>query len=188
MKIKYILLLLILFMPISINAEKIEVKLDKCIDGDTASFMADETIKVRFLAIDTPETKHPKKGQEKFGKEASEFTCSKLKNAKTIILEFDEKANKLDKYNRYLAWIWVDDKLLQKLIVENGLAEVKYLYDDYKYNSLLKKTEKKAKEQHLGIWNDNKSNSKSIEIKYIFFIIFIIIAIITSNKKVKKSN
>lgn len=37
--------------------EKKEVKFSSCIDGDTARFIMDkEEIKVRFLAIDTPET------------------------------------------------------------------------------------------------------------------------------------
>ena len=43
--------------------EKKEVEFKSCIDGDTARFIMDkEEIKVRFLAIDTPETNHPKKG------------------------------------------------------------------------------------------------------------------------------
>lgn len=32
-------------------------------------------------------------------------------------LEFDKVADKKDKYDRYLAWIWIDDELLQNLLV-----------------------------------------------------------------------
>lgn len=77
-----------------------------CVDGDTARFiLKKEEIKVRMLAIDTPETKHPTKGEEPFGQEASDFTCNKLKNAIKIILEFDDNSDKKDKYDRYLAWV-----------------------------------------------------------------------------------
>lgn len=41
---------------------KKEVKLSKCVDGDTARFILNkEEIKARFLAIDTPESVHPTK-------------------------------------------------------------------------------------------------------------------------------
>ncbi len=36
----------------------------------------------RLLLVDTPETKHPKKGVEKYGPEASAFTKKMVKNAK----------------------------------------------------------------------------------------------------------
>ena len=39
---------------------------------------------VRFLAVDTPESVHPKKDLEYYGKEASNYTCNALKNAKKI--------------------------------------------------------------------------------------------------------
>ena len=78
--------------------EKIDVKYSSCVDGDTAKFIINNKIeKVRFLAIDTPETKHPTKGEEPYGKEASNYTCNKLKNAKTIEIEYDE-TNKAEEY------------------------------------------------------------------------------------------
>ena len=64
------------------------------------------------------------------------YTCSELKKADNIYLEFDENSDKLDRYNRYLAWVFVDDDLLQYKIVKKGLAKVAYLYDDYKYKEL----------------------------------------------------
>ena len=62
--IKVFTLLLLIIIPFNVYAsDKIEVKLVKCIDGDTARLMIDgKEEKVRFLAIDTPETKHHTKG------------------------------------------------------------------------------------------------------------------------------
>ena len=70
--------------------------------------------KGKIVAIDTPESTNE---IEYYGKESSEFTCNSLKNAKTITLEYEN--NKKDKYDRTLAWIFVDDKLLQSEIIKN---------------------------------------------------------------------
>ena len=85
---KFILLFIILFLvPTFVNAESDTVKLSKCVDGDTARFIIDgKEYSTRFLAIDTPETKHPKKKVEPYGKEASNYTCNSLKKASKIVL------------------------------------------------------------------------------------------------------
>ena len=174
---KHLIILIILLFPINCYAlDKKEVTLKSCIDGDTANFiMNNKEIKVRFLAIDTPEIEHNNVKEEPYGIEAKNFTCKKLKNANKIELEFDKNSNKKDKYNRYLAWIFVDDKLLQNELVKNGLAQVAYLYGDYKYTDILKESEIKSKLSKKGIYSDvdtsQYTNSKSIEtIIYNFYI------------------
>lgn len=156
MKKLILIILLLLIFPFNAFAnEKIDVKYSSCVDGDTAKFIINNKIeKVRFLAIDTPETKHPTKGEEPYGKEASMYTCTKIKNAKKIQLEFDDKSTKTDKYGRYLAWVYVDDNLLQAELVKKGLAKVAYLYGDYRYNDLLKEYETTAKLNKVGMYSD----------------------------------
>jgi len=156
-KIYGILISLFIFLPFSVNALE-QVKFSSCVDGDTARFIYNnEEVKLRFLAIDTPEYT---KEKEPFGKEASDYTCKRLKEAKKITIEFDSNSEKQDKYNRYLVWIYVDDSLLQKELISKGLARVAYLYDDYKYTSLLEKEESKAKNNKIGIWKDDKNTLK----------------------------
>lgn len=153
------------------NINKIEVELVKVIDGDTAKFkMNGEQITVRFLGINTKETVDPEIGEEVWGKEASDFTKEKLENATKIELEFDEVADEKDKYDRYLSWIWIDDELLQNLLVENGLAENYMLQNNYKYAGMLQESEENAKNNKLGIWSeetrdtqDNESENQIIE-------------------------
>ena len=165
----------------NINAEKLEVKLDKCVDGDTAWFyLNNEKIKTRFLAIDTPESTNKK---EPFGKEASDFTCNLLSTAKKIEIEYDSNSDKLDKYNRHLVWIFVDDDLLQNLIIKQGLGKVEYLYDDYKYTNILKTSEIIAKTKQIGIWS-NTYDYLSFIIS--IFLIIILIIICFFNKKIRK--
>ena len=135
------------------NKDKINVIFSSCVDGDTAKFIVNNKIEtVRFLAVDTPETVHPNKEVEYYGKEASTFTCNELKKAKNLFLEFDTNSDKYDKYRRLLAWVFVDEVLLQKQLVAKGYAKVAYLYDDYKYTSILLNVEAESKQKRLGIW------------------------------------
>ena len=166
---------------VNVDAQKLVVTLDKCVDGDTAWFYLDnEEIKARFLVIDTPESTTKK---EAFGKEASDFTCNLLKNANKIEIEYDDNSDKLDKYDRHLVWVFVDDNLLQDLIIKNGLGEVEYLYGDYKYTSILEASEILAKTNRVGMWND------TYDYLYIIgtiILIVIIIIICIFNKKARK--
>lgn len=154
--ISFVLILLYFFNVFAIKNRE-EVILKDCVDGDTAKFVINNKVEVvRFLSIDTPESVKPDSEVELFGKEASEYTCNMLKNAKKIFLEYDPKSDKKDKYDRVLAYVFVDDILLEKELVKNGLAEVAYVYDDYLYIDELKKEEEKAKKNKIGIWSNSE--------------------------------
>lgn len=199
---KKFLLIVTIFLSflVNVNAENVEervkVSFYECIDGDTAKFkMNEKIIKVRFLAIDTPETSHPTKGAQAYGKESSSFTCEKLKNSNKIEIEFDKGSDIKDKYDRYLAWVWIDDVLMQDLIISEGFGKVAYIYGDYKYTSLLEEHENIAKNEKIGIWSDEENNvpNNTIINNYIFLLIFIIIIIVLfiystkfRNKTIKK--
>lgn len=145
-----------------IKTEKIEVKFAEKVDGDTAKFdFNGEVITVRFLGIDTPETVHPTKAEEPFGKEASDFTEESLQNANKIELQYDTHAPKTDQYNRHLAWIWVDDSLLQAKLLEKGLAKTYMLQDNYAYAGILQESEENARMQKKGIWFEEENKSES---------------------------
>lgn len=177
--------LLIIFCLITTDVfAKETVYLNKCIDGDTAKFKINEEIKtVRFLAIDTPEYTNKK---EAFGKEASEFVCNKLKSATRIEIEYDDKSDLYDKYDRLLAWIWTDDILLQEEIVSNGLGEVAYIYGDYLYVDNLILKESIAKENKINIWSDTPNNSELIIIIVVLLIIIINVIIYKDKINYKK--
>ena len=175
---KVFLIIFILFFGINVNAKEI-VTLNKCVDGDTAWFNINgEKIKARFLAIDTPESTNK---IEPYGKEASEFTCNLLKNAKKIEIEYDENSDKFDKYDRHLVWVFVDDELLQNIIVKEGYADVKYLYGDYKYTDILKKSLIEAKANNLNMWKSEENNITN-NIYIISGIILLIIILYIFNK------
>ena len=150
------------------NTTKIEVKYSKSVDGDTAKFELDgKEITVRFLGIDTPETVHPTKGEEPYGKEASNYTKGKLENAHKIQIEYDENASETDKYERPLVWVWVDDTLLQEELISNGLARTYMLQDNYKYAWMLQENEEKAKEEKVGIWSEEAKTQENVIVENI---------------------
>lgn len=74
----------------------VEVNVVNVVDGDTIDvILRNKKTRIRLLGVDTPETVHPQKAVEKFGKEASDFT-KKILNGKTVWMTFDHEL--LDKY------------------------------------------------------------------------------------------
>lgn len=183
MKKALILFLILLCSTLSISANtKVRVEFKKCTDGDTAHFLIDdEDVTVRFLAIDTPEYTTKK---ERFGKEASEFTCQALKKADVIELEYDDGSQNKDKYGRSLAWVFVDGALLQKQLVSEGLAEVAYIYGDYAYTDELYAAQESAKQEKLNIWGD-KDPSAAISYEIVAIIIGAVIILLLNVFNVK---
>ena len=114
------------------SSAKVEGTVKNFIDGDTTHFNVPTSIdgtgvlKARYLAINTPEST----GQiEEWGKAASNFTKSKLKDAVSIIIESDTDEWNLDSTGgRYLSWVWYkssndsDYRNLNLEILQNGLA------------------------------------------------------------------
>jgi len=63
--------------------------------------------RVRYIGIDTPETKDPRKPVEQLGREASEFN-RQLIEGKQIRIEFDVVQR--DRYKRLLGYVYVQAK------------------------------------------------------------------------------
>lgn len=116
----------------SINTAKTEATVKIYIDGDTTHFNVPETVvqggvlKARYLAINTPESTGK---VEPYGKVASDFTKSKLKDATSIILESDNTTWNADSTSsRYLVWVWYktanssEYRNLNLEILQNGLC------------------------------------------------------------------
>lgn len=146
----------------------VEIKFDKCVDGDTAWFIINgEREKIRILGIDTPESTNY---VEEYGIEASKYTCNVLENAKHIYLEYDINSDRYDKYKRVLGWVFVDNNNLSELLLSNGYAQVDYVYGDYKYIDELCEAQEKAYSLGIGIWNngveDEYQNNYCNKIKY----------------------
>jgi micrococcal nuclease len=80
------------------------------------------------LGIDTPESTAQ---SDPWGKAASSFTCDKLTNATSIVLQSDPASGQTDSYGRYLAWVWYDGRLLNLELVEEAYSRAKGSTDTY---------------------------------------------------------
>ena len=81
-------------------------------DGDTFQTETGEII--RLLCVDTPE-------KTQGGYEEATAYLSSLILGKDIIIE---RKGGLDKYNRTLAWVYLDSVLINKEIVDNGFGSL----------------------------------------------------------------
>lgn len=129
-------------------------KVVKVIDGDTVKIKLsngnEET--VRLLLVDTPETVHPTKSVQPFGPEASQF-AKELMPANSEV-EVELGISERDKYGRLLAYFYVDGKMVNKLLLEKGLARVAYVYaPNTKYVDEFEAIQKKAQTKEVGIWS-----------------------------------
>ncbi len=120
---------------------------DRVIDGDTIEL--ERIGKVRLIGVDTPETVHPQKPVERFGKEASEFT-RKLVEGKRVWLEYDQERK--DKYNRTLAYVFLEDSTFVNAAIISlgyGFAYTKY---PFRYLEDFRELEREAREAQRGLW------------------------------------
>lgn len=134
------------------EARRVPATVVRVVDGDTAVFLIDgfET-KVRFIGIDTPETKHPTKPVEELGHAASDFTTSLLPADLTVTLEYD--VQEIDRYQRHLCYVWLEDgTMLNERLVADGYATVATYPPNIKYVDWFTRAQQAARESKLGLW------------------------------------
>ncbi len=147
------------YKKVSKNIPSIEVnkqyEVTKVVDGDTFDIkLENQTVKVRMLGVDTPETVDPRKTVQCFGKEASNKT-KELLLKHTVSLQTDPTQGITDKYDRLLAYVYRDDGLfINEYLLKNGFAH-EYTYNiPYTKQTEFKALEKEARESRAGLWGD----------------------------------
>lgn len=124
------------------------------VDGDTIVIEGKQT--VRYIGIDTPETKHPKKGVECFGQEAKKKN-EELVGGKLVRLEKD--VSESDKYGRLLRYVFVEDPIsssssifVNEYLVREGYANAATYPPDIKYSELFVEVQEEARRNNKGLW------------------------------------
>ncbi len=158
-RLSKIIFLAFLTLLLSISCSNSQaLKCTRVVDGDTIVLNNGE--RVRLIGVDTPETKHPRKPVEYYGKEASAFT-KRMVEGKEVRLEYDWQ--KRDKYDRLLAYVYLKDgTFLNAEIVKQGYGHA-YTKFPFKYLEQFRQYEKEARENKRGLWA-NKDPDK--ETKY----------------------
>ena len=130
----------------------IPVELVKTIDGDTIKIKYEgKEQNVRYLLIDTPETNYAQLGKQPFGQQAKDRN-TELMNSGKLEIEFDI-GERVDKYGRLLAYIYIDGVSIQEKLLEEGLARVGYVYPpNTRHLDAFETAQEKAKKAGIGIW------------------------------------
>lgn len=126
-------------------------KVIRVVDGDTIiiDYNGKEE-RIRLIGVDTPESVHPNAEKNtEFGKTASDFTKANLEN-KFVKIELDVQEH--DKYGRLLAYIYVDGKMYNKTLLEEGYAKIATFPPNVKYVDDFKAIQKDAENNKKGLW------------------------------------
>lgn len=124
--------------------------LRRVVDGDTVIVGRNE--RVRFIGIDTPETKHPQKPLDRQGLVASDYLKKLVSDTKKICLIQDTLGDKLDKYDRTLAYLFTEDGTdLNAELLHSGWARG-YFYFAFDRKAEFRKYEAIAKGKKIGVW------------------------------------
>ncbi|MDP3921705.1 MAG: thermonuclease family protein [Candidatus Omnitrophota bacterium] len=124
----------------------------RAVDGDTLILASGE--RIRLIGVDTPETVHPNKPVEYFGKQASAFTKREIEG-RDVILKYD--VQRKDKYGRTLAYVYrVDDGFfLNEEIIKQGYGHA-YTKFPFKYMDQFRNAESEARTNQSGLWADEE--------------------------------
>ena len=129
-------------------------KVSRVVDGDTICVIINgREKKVRYIGVDTPETKDPRKPVERFGKEAAAFNM-KLVERKTVKLVKD--VSETDRYGRLLRYVYTGTLFVNAELVRQGYAYASSYPPDVSHQEEFKKLQKQAMSAGLGLWAQRK--------------------------------
>jgi micrococcal nuclease len=123
----------------------------RVVDGDT--LLLESGARMRLQGIDTPESVRENFPVEPWGPEASAFTKQFIADAKSRVrLTFS--LERKDRHDRFLAFVWNGDVMLNEELVRAGLAHARM---DYRYALPMKRrlaaAEHEARNAKRGIWS-----------------------------------
>jgi micrococcal nuclease len=132
---------------------QIPITLIETIDGDTIKAKVKGKIEnIRYLLLDTPESKNPRMCVQPYAKEAFQRNNELVRDG-SLAMEL-EQGNTRDSYGRLLAYIYVDGKSVQETLLREGFARVAYIMNPpYKYLTQYRTDERLAKRNGVNIWS-----------------------------------
>ena len=135
-------------------------KVIRVVDGDTIVIDYNGTEeKVRLIGVDTPESVHPDEEKNtEFGEKASEFSKNYLEN-KEITLEFDVQER--DQYGRLLAYVYLDNVMYNKTLLQEGYAKIATYPPNVKYVDDFTAIQEEARNNKKGLWGYEATSSAS---------------------------
>jgi micrococcal nuclease len=137
----------------SLNASPNSATVKRVVDGDTIEIaIGGKTERVRLIGVDTPETKHPTKGVECYGPEASAYTEQLLPTGTALRVERDIEAR--DKYGRLLLYVYIADSnvFVNLDLVMNGYARPMVFEPNTAHKADFAQAATQAELRNVGLW------------------------------------
>jgi micrococcal nuclease len=153
-----LLLVVLLYLQTNETREAEEERLltayvTRVVDGDTIIVEVNgQRERVRLLCIDTPElnSSHSEPPQP-FAQEATDYLNQSILN-QTIELEIGLGSGR-DRYDRLLAYVYLDGTLINKALISEGFARVAYIIPPNTACEVpFRVAEQMAKAAEIGIW------------------------------------
>ena len=136
----------------SAQLDPITACVERVIDGDTIHVRVEgKSHTVRLIGVDTPETKHPTKAVQYFGREASAFTKAALEG-KTVLLQKDRTGDTVDRYGRWLRYVLLDGDNFNARLIRDGYAHAYRRFPFSKRTEFIR-LEEQARQRGIGLWN-----------------------------------
>jgi micrococcal nuclease len=126
-----------------------KVVVARVVDGDTVEL--NDGRKLRYIGINTPETKDPNKDVECYGAEASRRNKELVEGAE---VELEKDVSETDRYGRLLRYVYVNGEMINDLLVREGYAQASAYPPDVKYQEQFENSEQEARENKKGLWGD----------------------------------
>lgn len=135
--------------PSNISSELYKVV--RVVDGDTIIIDYNGTEeRVRLIGVDTPESVHPNKEKNtEFGTTASNFS-KELLTDKYVKIELDVQER--DQYGRILAYVYLNDVMVNKTLLQEGYAKVATYPPNVKYVDDFTSIQEEARNNKKGLW------------------------------------
>ncbi|HEY7257145.1 MAG TPA: thermonuclease family protein [Solirubrobacterales bacterium] len=122
----------------------------RVVDGDTfEARIGDRTEDVRLIGVDTPETVKPGTPVQCYGPRASDFSHHLLEG-RTVRLVFG--VERRDVYGRLLAYVHLDDRFVNAILVRRGLARTLTIPPNDRYAPLFHSLEAASARAGRGLW------------------------------------
>jgi len=126
----------------------------RVIDGDTVALASGRLL--RYIGIDAPEVRRREHGAwvvdpEPFGL-AALAENRRLVEGRPVRLRFD--VERTDRFGRLLAYVYVDDLMVNEHLVRKGLARAHRYGRNHDFAARLEAAERDARDRHLGLWAD----------------------------------
>lgn len=133
-----------------------DVSVRRIIDGDTVE-LSDGRL-VRYIGVDAPESRRREGGQwvedpEPFAAAATEANRA-LVAGRRVRLEYD--AQRLDRYGRTLAYVYVEDRMVNEALLAHGYAELLTIPPNVRYAERFREAVAQARRAGRGLWEEKK--------------------------------